>query len=131
MQKHFPITKMTGRITMELVSSYIFCLNACPRKSVVSDKIIPSTIITGLIIECNKQLKLQFGQYVQNNESNNQSTGTARTIGALVFHLTGNYQGGYYFYSLRNGRAININRCTPLPIPDDVISLINDLDLND
>ena len=61
MQKMFPITKMAVQITIELMLSYIFCLNACPSKSGVSEKNVPSTIITGLIIECNKELMLMFG----------------------------------------------------------------------
>ena len=89
------------------------------------------TIISGLMIDYNKHCNLQFGEYVQNHESYDKSTGTERTIKALGLRPTGNEQGGSYFYSLRTGSTINHNRCIPLPMPDDVIIRIHALSRND
>ena len=116
---------------MELVSSCVFWLKICPRKSGVSNKMSPRTIIKEIMIYYNKHCKLNFGQYVPTHESHVRSTGTAHTIGALALRPTGNKQEGCYFYSLGTFRTINLNLCTPLPMPDDVISHIHDLARND
>ena len=131
MQTTLPFKIMPGQLTMELLSSCFFWLNVCPRKSGFSDTMIPRTIVTGLMIDYNKHCKLQFGEYVQTHESHNKSTGNTRKIGYLALRPTVNEQGGYYFYSLSTGRTINCNRCTPLPIPDNVISHIHSLSKND
>ena len=94
---------------MEIVSSFVFWLNVCPRKSGVSYKMIPSTIITWLVIDYKKQCEIHFGEYVQIHESHNHITGTACTIGDMALRLTVNEQDGYYLYSLRNRGTINHN----------------------
>ena len=96
-QKMLPSKKVPGQITMELVSSCVFWLNICSRKLGVSDTTSLRIIITGLIIDYNNHCKLQFGEYEQNNESHNKSTGTAHTIGSLALQPTGNEQGGVLF----------------------------------
>ena len=126
----FPFKKMTGQITMELVSSCVLWMNVCPSKSGVSDAMSPRNIITGLMIDYNKHFKLQFGEYVQTCYSHDKITGTALTIGYLALRPTINYQGGYYFYILSTGMEKNLNLCTPLPMPDDVISRIHALAQN-
>ena len=83
------------------------------------------------MIDYNKHCKMNFGEYVKIHEFQDKSTGTARTIISLVWRTTGNYQVGYYFYSLSTGRTINLNRCTPLPMPDYVIIHIHALAQND
>ena len=81
-------------------------------------------ITTGLIIDYNKHCKLQFGEYLQIHEYHDKRTGIERTIGYLALRPTGNEQGGYYLYIIMTGSKININLCTPQPIPCDVISHI-------
>ena len=83
------------------------------------------------MIGYNKNYKLQFGKYIKTHEYHNNITGNARMIGSLALRPTVNDQGGYYFYSLRTDRKINCNRCTPLTMPDDVISRIHALAKND
>ena len=101
MQTAFPFEKITGRLTMELVSSFVLWLNVCPRKSGVSDTMSPRTIIIGLMINYNQHCKLKFGDYVQTHKSHEKSTGTARIIGALALLQTVNEKGGAIFVASR------------------------------
>ena len=131
MQTTLSFKKIPDRITMEIVSSCVFWMNRCPSKSRVSDTMVLRTIITGPINDYNNHCKLQCWGYVKTYESHDNISGTVRTIGALDLRPKGNEQGGNYFYSLRTVRTINRNRCTQLPMTDDVISRIHALVIND
>jgi hypothetical protein len=54
-----------------------------------------------------------------------------RTTGAIALRPTGNTQGGYMFYSLTTGRCLSRNQWTMLPMPPDVIDLVNKLSRRD
>jgi hypothetical protein len=49
----------------------------------------------------------------------------ARTVGAIALGTTGNVQGTYEFLSLDTFKAIRRNTWTPMPMPAEVISLLN------
>ena len=42
-----------------------------------------------------------------------------RTVVAIALRPTGNFQVGYYFYSILSGRCLNPLSWTELPIPDE------------
>ena len=44
-----------------------------------------------------------------------------RTVGAVALRPSGNVQGSFYYYSLVTGRRLHRRRCTPLPMPQEVI----------
>jgi hypothetical protein len=48
-----------------------------------------------------------------------------RTTGEIATKPTGNAQGGHWFYSLATGRMLDRLQWNPLPIPSDVIEMIN------
>ena len=48
-----------------------------------------------------------------------------RIIGAIALRLTGNTQGGYFFFSLVTGRVLNRGRWTSLPMPNEVIDRVH------
>ena len=89
-QTTLPLKKIPVRITMELVSSCVFWLKICPRKSGVSNTMSPRNIITGLTIDYLNHCKINFGKYVQTHESHEKITGTALTIGYPAFLTIGN-----------------------------------------
>jgi hypothetical protein len=94
----------------------IFWLNAFPHRLGVSQTLSPRAIITGLGVDYNKHCRIEYGQYVQMHEKDNNSM-TTRTIGALALRPTGNQQGGYYFYSLSSGQRLHRTHWTELPMP--------------
>ena len=49
----------------------------------------------------------------------------------LDFHPAGNYQRGYYFYIIKNGKKISCNIRTPFPLPDYVIDHLHAIYHND
>jgi len=63
---------------------------------------------------------------VQTHEDHNNSM-APRTTGAISLRPTGNFQGGYYFYSLNTGKHLNQYSWTELPMPAVVITRIEEL----
>ena len=116
---------------MELVSSCMFWMNVYLRESGMSNTTSLINIIIFLTIECNKQYNLHFVEYFQTNNHNDEITGIARMFVALYLCTKVNEQQGYYFYILKTGWTINCNLSVPLPISDNVINLIYDLDQNE
>ena len=50
-----------------------------------------------------------------------------RTVGALTLRPSGNAQGTFYYMSLETGRRLHRRRCTPLPMPSNVIDRVHTL----
>ena len=107
----------------------ITCLNMFPSKNRISSDLIPADIILGYPNLDYNKLRIKFGAYVQVyiGITNNKKQ---RTIGAIVLR-PGNVRGGYYFMSLATGKQLHDFIWTELPINDQVISRINDLDIKD
>ena len=97
-----------------------------PSKIGVSDRFIPGQIFVGRTITYKKHCKNEFGEYVQTHESHGNSMET-QTTAAIALRLTGNSQGGYYFYSLQTGRRIDRGACTTIPVPQLVIDRVHAL----
>ena len=107
----------------------ITCLNMFPSKNGTSSDLIPAAIILGSPnLDYNKP-RITFGAYVQVYIGITNST-KQRTIGAIALRPE-NERGGYYFMSLATGKQLHDFIWTELPINDQVISRINDLDIKD
>jgi hypothetical protein len=104
-------------------------LNIYPPKDGVSRKINLRELLPGIKINDNKHIRAEFGEYVQVHEEHDNSMHT-RTTGAIATNLTGNAQGGHWFYSLATGRMLDRQKWTPLPMPAEVIARINILAQN-
>ncbi len=85
--------------------------------------------MTGIKIDFNKQIRAEFGEYVQVHEEHD-NTMQAGTTGAIATKPTGNAQGGFWFYSLTTGRMLDRRQWTRLPVPQDVIERITVLARN-
>ena len=55
------------------------------------------------------------------------NTNAPRTAGAIVLFHSGNLQGGYDSSSLSTGKLIHRRRWTELPIPTEVITMIDEM----
>jgi hypothetical protein len=90
-----------------------------PHRLGMSQDLSPHSIVTGLDVDYTKHCRAKYGQYVQTHEKHD-NTMQARTVGALALRLTGNQQGGYYFYSLMSGQRLHRTHWTELPMPGEV-----------
>jgi hypothetical protein len=83
-------------------------------------------MFTGVKVDVSKQAKLCFGDYVQVHEDDMiTNTMKERTVGALCLGPSGNVQGGYIFVSLATWSVIRRRSWTSLPIPKEIIDLVN------
>jgi hypothetical protein len=107
-----------------MVSTCNFWLHIFPPKDGISRNINPRELITVIEIDCNKNIQVEFGEYLQVHEDHGNTIHT-RTTSAITTKPTGNAQGGHWFYILATGKMLDRRRCTPLPMPSDVIEKIN------
>jgi hypothetical protein len=97
-----PFKKLPGMLIVQMVSTCKVWLNIFPPKDGISRNINPRELITGVKIDYNKHIQAEFGEYVQVHEEHDNTMHT-RTTGAIATKLTGNAQGGHWFYSLATG----------------------------
>jgi hypothetical protein len=114
-----PFDHFSPRMVIEMVFLQVFWLNALPRRLGVSQTLSPRTVVTGFGVDYKKHCRIEYGQYVQTHEKQD-NTMTTRTIGALALRPTGNQQGGYYFCSLMSGQRLHRTHWTELPMPAEV-----------
>ena len=121
-----PFKRLTRSMVMELAKAVVYWLNSVPSSTGVSSTMSPRTIITGQLLDYHKHCRYEFGEYVQTHEEHDNSL-LSRTVGAIALRPTGNQQGGYFFMSLHTGRIINRLHATKLPMPSEVIMIVEQL----
>ena len=123
-----PFKRIPKRMTVELVYCQIYWYNFTIPYDYVSDRIGPGTIVLGRTYDYNKILGpgTLFGEYVQTHEDTD-NTMRERTVGAITLRPSGNMQGCFYYYSLATGRRLHRRKCTPLPMPKEVIDRIHSI----
>jgi hypothetical protein len=114
-------------LVVQMVSTCNFWLNIFPPKDGISRNINPIELITGVNIDYNKHIQVEFGEYVQVHEEH-ENTMHTRTTGEIMTKPTGNAQGRHWLYSMATGRMLDRRIWTPLPMPSDVIERINIFD---
>jgi hypothetical protein len=97
-----------------------------PANDGVSAMQSPRRIMTGQVGEYGVHCRLEFGEYVQTNESHDNTMAT-RTTGAIAMCPTGNIQAGYYLMSLTTAKRSNRNTWTRLPMPGESIERVHTL----
>jgi hypothetical protein len=103
-------------------------LNYFPAKGGISPYYSPHTIITGRVLNFNKDLKHAFGTYVQAfNENKPSNTNKARTIDGIYMGPVDNKQGGHVVMDLRTGKATTRAKIRELPMPEWVIRRVEKL----
>jgi hypothetical protein len=84
-------------------------------------------LMKGRKLNYNLDLKLGFDEYVQveNPQEINRNTMIPRTEGCISLWSVGNQQGSYKFLSLTSFRVITRDRWFQMPMPQEVIELLN------
>jgi hypothetical protein len=112
-------------VLIKLVKNVIFWLNSFPARDGVSTTMSPRCIMTGQEVDYNKNVHLEFGEYVQTHEEHDNAM-TNRTIGAICLGPTGNEHGTHWFMCVASGARITHTRWTPLPMPKEVIQRVSE-----
>ena len=110
----------------ELAKQSVYWLNSFPHNNGISRTLSPRYIMMGEHVDYNRHCKYEFGDYLQTHEPHD-NTMAARTVGAIALRPTGNSQGGFYVMSLVTGRVLNRNHTTPLPLPAEVVDMVEKL----
>ena len=118
-----PFHKSPDRMIIDIFLGQVFWLNVSANKYGVSKTTSPRQIMSGLKIYYHCHCHIDWGQYVQTHEHHGNNM-MERTVGAIALLPTGNWQGGYYFYSIITGRVLNRHYCTELTTPDKAIQII-------
>jgi hypothetical protein len=121
-----PFERIPRNMMIELVNHANFWLNSFPKQDRISRTLSPRTIITGRTIDYKKHCKLEFGEYCQTHEQHD-NTMNPRTVGIIALCPTGNEQGTYLFLNLNAGKVIACNQWIVLPMPDKVITHVNQM----
>ncbi len=123
-----PFQRIPKLLTIHIVLNSVRMLNFFPTRGGISDSISPKTIMSGEVLDYNKHLRLQIGQYCQVHEEESPRNGqVARTKGAISLGPSGNLQGGHKFMALNTGKKITRRNWDVIPMPDLVIARVNAL----
>jgi hypothetical protein len=113
-----------------LVALVKFCcstINSFPKENSIGS-ISPKELFTGIKVDLKRDFKVPFGEYCQIHEDDIQTnTLKERTVGAIALGSTGNLHGAYTFLNVSTGKVIRRRSWTRLPIPSEVIKIINDM----
>jgi hypothetical protein len=120
-----PYRKFTKLMTIRLIDTAIFWLNAFPSKNGVSDFLSPSSIVQGHNKPDFNHKTIVFGSYamVFVGTQNNMK---ARSVPAIALGPS-NEWGGHYFMSLFSGKRLHSYNWHELPIDDAVIDRVHEL----
>ena len=121
-----PYKKFTKLMTISLVQDMITCTNMFPSKNGISSDLSPASIILGSPNPDQNKLKIAFGAYSNFYIGTTNSTKHI-TLGEIALRPE-NERGGYYFISLSTGKQLHACIWTELPINDQVISRVNNLE---
>ena len=121
-----PFSKIPHRMTVEMVYGQVLWYNFTIPEDYISHFMCPGSIMTGRTYDYNHLCGegSQFGTYVQTHEKTD-NTMRARTVSAITLRPSGNVQGSFYYFSLQTGRRLHRRRCTPLPLPDEVLERVH------
>lgn len=111
-------------VVVYLVYYATSCVNMFPRKGGIGD-LSPRQLVLGRPIDMAVEGRLPFGAFVHMHEDASSNGMEARTVGAIALGPCGNTQGGYRFLSLTSWRVVTRRAWTELPMPQEIIDLLN------
>jgi hypothetical protein len=122
-----PYTPLPCQVVIHLVYFAVLWLNSLPAAAGVSDKYSPREIVLGRKIDFKKHCKATFGSYVEaRNDPTITNTMRPRTFPGIFLCPTGNRQGTHKVFDINTGVVKKTRTITPLPMPDRVITVIED-----
>lgn len=121
-----PFNALPSRMAMVLVYAMTFRLHVFPNARGLTQDISSPELVSGDKLAAIKHCALPFGTYVRTHQEHDNSMATC-TIGAIALRRTGSTQGGHYFFSIKNGKRINLNQYTEVTMPAEVIERVNQM----
>lgn len=123
--------KINKTILIHMVYHCVKAINVFPKEQSVGSK-SPKELYSGDKLDLKEHFKISFGQYCQVHEDDSvTNTMKPRTIGAIALDQDTSIQGSYRFYSLSTGKVIKRKSWTVIPIPLEIIALINEKSIID
>jgi hypothetical protein len=123
--------KINKTILIHLVYHCVKAINVFPKEQSIGSK-SPKELYCGEKIDLKEHFKITFGQYCQVHEDDTVTNNMKpRTIGAFALDQDTSVQGSYRFYSLSTGKVIKRKSWTIIPIPLEIIALINEKSIVD
>jgi hypothetical protein len=86
----------------------------------------PRELFTGRKTDFKIDIRVSFGAYVQCYQPSSDNSMSERTLGCIALCPTGKKNGSVKFLHLKSGRIIIADHWKELPVPDNIISYMND-----
>lgn len=116
--------KLNAQMIEQLIYYVVMCINMFPRNNQSQS---PREEYTARKLDFKVDCQLEFGEYVQVSEDEEiTNTMASRTTGAICMGPAGTLQGTYKFLSLTTWRILRRRSWTSLPVPQEVVKVIND-----
>lgn len=119
---------LVSSLLVYLVGYVVQRINMFPTKSKL-DRISPAESFLGRKIDFLRDLRFEFGEYVQMNNPNITPLNSmqVRTEGGIALMASGNAQGSVKFFCLGTKKVVTRSQWKVLPIPNEVIEYMNNL----
>ena len=117
------------RVALRLIRWMVYgCLSAINATRIGDNGITPREAFTGVKMDYKRDLRVAFGDYAQVSVTTGKDNGpAARTVAAIALCPTGNYKGTVFWMDLKTLRELRADRWEPLPMPDIIVELLNQL----
>jgi len=115
-----------GLLLKWLVQYAVYRINS-ELKATANDNLSPAERLFNRQIDARFDLKFAFGDYVQVTDEETTNEITERTKGAIALMPAGNREGSWWFYIIQTGGFAIRNKAEKLPMPDEVINILNEL----
>ena len=117
---------LPARLLPWLLYFVVYCLNCIPVRS-SGFYVSPRELMTGRKLNYKRDLRFEFGSYIEARNPTGDSSMAGRTNGMIPLLSSGNVQGSVHCFSLETKRVVVRDSWTVLPMPDIVISMLNRL----
>ena len=118
-----PFKRLPKRFIIELVKRAAIMINSLPLDNGIHDAMSPRAIVTGKVLQIPP---CKVGEYVQAKVPTTNKTDEERTVDALYIGPNNN-STGHYMFKLKTKEGILVPKVTPLPIPESVIKVVNEM----
>ena len=118
---------LSQTLLVYLIYFVVACINMLPNHNRM-DRTSPKELLTGRKINFDTDLRVGFGDYVHATAPNIvKNSMEPRTQGCIALLPIGNIQGSVKFLRLDTNKTVTRDQWKALPMPDIVISRLNDL----
>ena len=118
--------RLHKKFTPYVVATAIMAINVTP-DTIMADGLSAHERLTGQKLIISRHLRIAFGTYVQVDVRDPDNSTKPRTVGAIAMHSKRNSSGSVVFYIPSLDRYYDRHTWTTIPIPDDVIQVMNNL----